>query len=282
MCLKKFPFLIFIFSVVLFSSMFMFAQTSFTEDFSSDPSLNGWSYSGINTGEVPTDPQLFVWNESQQRLDFTLNAGKSENSVFIKMLNGVVDQNDSFEFSFKFYLTSLTVDTNDWPFFQMAVGLRNTEIPAGRVWDRGGKSMFDPDDDRICIDIVEWNHIPNDPAFMFPTIVTKDEAYHNNYLTPGTALTTGVLYEITHIYQGGELTLSMTADGVLITTADVTTPVTIYVGSGDQFECNAFAVNNYFNRWDGNSTPDFVAEGWIDDIEFVYTPASADNWQVYE
>ncbi len=279
---KKFPFLTFVFIGVFSLSMVLSAQTSFTEDFSTDPALNGWSYSGINSGEVPTDPPLFVWNETEQRLDVTLDAGESENSVFIKMLGSIVDQSDSFEFSFKFYLTSLTVDTEDWAFFQMAVGLRNTEIPTGRVWDRGGKSMFDPMDDRICIDIVEWDHIPNDPAFMFPTIVTKDEAFHNNYLTPGTALTTGVLYEITHTYQNGELSLSMTADGVPITTSDVTTPVTIDVGSGDQFECNAFAVNNYFNRWDGNSTPDYVAEGWIDDIEFTCTPSSAEYWQVYK
>ena len=285
---KKLHTVVLIFFLFSFLSTFLFSQIiSFTEDFSTDPTLNGWSYSGVNPGQTPHNPPLFAWSSSEQRLNVNYNSS-FENSMFYKELGVDINECSIFKFSFKLFLTNIEAETDG--FCQFTFGLRNTTRD---YFDRFGKDFSNPSDPYSCFDIVEWGYIPNpqspgpysfDP-FIFPTICTSESDNFRNNWSPATItqLQMGVLYIITQTYEPAErkLYLEMTADGVPITTADVTTPVSLY--EGDIFYCNAIAVSNYYNRFDWNSTPDTIVQGYIDDISFEYYGlASSKNWNLFE
>jgi len=284
---NKFHTVVLILFFFLLLSTLLFSQlVSFTEDFSTDPALRGWSYSGINPGKSPHTPPLFVWNSTENRLDVTYNSNLA-NSMFFKPLDVAVDECSIFKFSFKLFLTNIQAETDG--FCQFTFGLRNTTRDD---FDRFGKDFFNPNDPYSCFDIVEWGYVPNpqspglfyfDP-FVFPTICTSESDNFRNNWSPATVtqLQTDVLYEITQTYEPAErkLYMEMTADGVPITNADVTTPVSLY--EGDVFYCNAIAVSNYYNRFDWNLTPDTIVHGYIDDISFEYYGlASAENWNLF-
>ncbi|NQU44055.1 hypothetical protein HQ520_12275 [bacterium] len=256
------------------------------EDFTANP---GWSYVGLRDYGLP-QKDLVSYDAAGERVEFTWDALRPSTALSYPTPQDVTDR-DSFTFEFDLELTDINVNGD---YFEISVGLHNA---GDHLFDRSGKDFYDAGDPTRCKNIADWTWVPSydwgygPDSYIAPTLCPdpgqEGDIFLNHFglVLTKTELQTGVLYHVRQAYDPAtrEMTLTMTADGQLVTTEDVTTSVE--VPDDNHFTLNRFGPVSYYNRF-AYVPGDWQVTGYIDNVRldiFKYPGmAAAGTWEMYD
>jgi hypothetical protein len=223
---------------------------TFKEDFSRDPTAQGWSIAG--------DSSLFKWNSTNQNLEAVWDSGRS-NSFFYRPLGASLSRRDDFAFSFDLVLEEIRIGVrSDKPFtFQIAIGLINSRAAFQPSFVRGTGAQSP--------DLVEFDYFPDSGfgATISPVVISSGSQFIPSFNFP-LEMTPGDRFRVTLTYRSKDQTLvtAMTRNGQPFgPIKDVNLPA-----SFTDFRVDALAVCNYSDAGAGGSV---LARGVVDD--FVLT-----------
>ena len=249
-------------TVILFSSLLIFSWTvhttlaisgGWTEDFTSNPTTRGWSYSGIN-------PPLMSWDSTAGSLQCVWDSVTSLSQYGRGIDFGFsLDQDHSFNLQFDVTFNYFSVGA--YSNYPLAIGLYNSTTFGNRQRN-----------------IVEWDYyLGTDSTYGGPnwtgfSVIDINGGYYNcipaYHDLSGYTLKTSALYHINQTYDGGSKTMSltMTENGIPFGSF----PAFSYCGM--EFTVDRFAVTNYYDdtpiSWGGQAT--FRAIGTVDNIQLTY------------
>jgi len=229
---------------------------TFTENFSTDPLLDGWQIFG--------DTNLFLWDSANQNLAVTWDSSQT-NSYFFHPLGTILAREDSFQLSFDLVLQDAVIGTNlNQPYtFEIAIGFLNLDNATRTNFFRGSgiNPTYGPDN------LVEFDFFPAFDIFQ-PTIsqvvVSTNNAwkYSNNLLD----LPTGELFHVAMNYDGATRTLTTVTTN---SGAQYGPKQTIVVPANFDFRLTAVAVSSYSDQ---HSDGSILAHGTVGNL--VVTVAS--------
>jgi len=227
---------------------------SFTEDFSGNPTTNGWQIFG--------DTNLFSWDSNNRNLQVTWDSSQT-NSYFHRPLGTVLTRDDdfslSFDLTFEDYASGVTLDK---PFAAPAtIGFFNYDQAASTNFFRGAgiNATYGPKN------LVEFNFFPSFGGFL-PTIDQVMVSTNNTWL-----YNQDNLLEM----EPGE-TFRVTLD-YLATTHTLTTVIsnngiqygqtqTIMVPGHFDFRLTSVSISSYSDERDVGS---ILAHGWVDNLSLT-------------
>ncbi len=230
---------------VSLSAMLRCSALDLREDFSGDPTTNGWKVFGA--------AQLFAWDPAAQNLQVTWDSSKT-NSCFAKPLGMTLTRYDDFTVSFDLVLSN--ADLNG---FEIAVGLLNLGNATNSTFLRG-TGADSPN-------LFEFDYFP--PTLLWDGSVTIMMCDYNGttfgnwssggYL--GTNLDFGSVYHVEMSHSGADQRIhtTMTCSG-----QDLAVPDSYLGGSFLDFHVDHFAVSSYSDYMGYGGS--ILASGAIDNI----------------
>jgi len=217
-----------------------------TENFSADPSQDGWQIFG--------DTNLFQWDSANQNLAVTWDSSQT-NSYFYKPLGRTFTKADNFCVVFDLNLA----DASATGYFQLAVGLCNFAEAASTNFSRA--NFASPD-------LFEFDYYPDGPDSYGPSIdATLIDSANNLYFAfdDTKPMLTNTTYRVVLIHRAGESAIS----GEVFTNGRPFTkfPVAENYGASD-FNLDTLAICNYTTLDDiyGDS---LLAHGTVDNLTFA-------------
>jgi hypothetical protein len=231
---------------------------TFTEDFSTPPSANGWQTVG--------HASLFDWDSTNQILRVTWDSAQT-NSYFHRPLGTILTSDDDFRLSFDLRLDDCAVGTTPGKSnsFEIAIGLLNLDEATRTNFFRGAgvNSSSGPNN------LVEFNFFPAWNEYL-PTIAQAIVSTNHQWLFNHENLfdlTPGETYHVTMHYLTATRTLTT---GLSNNGVQVGVTQTIPVPPGFDFRLTSLAISSY---QDGGQIPAFagsiLAHGAVDN--FVLT-----------
>lgn len=235
---------------------------TFTEDFSTDPAVNGWQRFG-NTS-------LFTWDSTNQNLRVTWDSSQT-NSYFHRPLGTILTRDD--DFSLRFDLTFDDYASGTTPGKPYAapvtVGFLNLDQATHTNFSRGAgaNATYGPKN------LVEFNFFPAFDMFL-PTIDQVIVSTNNAWLYNQDNLlemTPGETFRVTMNYLGAVRTLTTTIsnNGALYGQ-----PQVIIVPTSFDFRVATVSVSSYSDVRDIGSA---LAHGVVDNFVVVTPPPPAEN-----
>jgi hypothetical protein len=245
------------------------------EDFSTDPSSNGWGVFGTAS--------LFTWDVTNQDLQVTWDSSQA-NSFFYHPLGTVLGRDDDFSIAFDLRLSDIGpgLNTNKSFAFELAVGLLNF-ADATRTNFLRGTGIESPN-------LVEFDYFwdAGFGATIWPTFISTNSAFNYNGASDYTvlALTTGDWFHVLMAYTASNATMTtaMNRNGAAfgpINSVPLSTNFT-------DFRVDTFAVSSYSDT--GDDYDSVLAHGMVDNLLITIPPpaiaglsgafTSQNMWQV--
>ena len=219
------------------------------DDFSGNPSTNGWQIFG--------DGSLFAWNATNRNLEVTWDSSRP-NSYFYKPLGRTLTRADDFTLDFELRLRDIAIGTTPGkPYtFQIAIGLLNLEQATNATFLRG-TGADSPN-------LFEFDYFPDSGfgATISPTVISSNGEFATAFVIE--ELTTNDLFRVRMRMDesGQRVVFSLTRNGASFVAA----PVSIGPNFTD-FRVDALAVMSYS---DAGQVPEYagsiLAHGVIDNI----------------
>ncbi len=230
-----------------------------TEDFSSNPFLNGWKVSG--------DANLFQWSASNQNLRVTWDSAQP-NSYFYHPLDTVLARDNDFSLSFDLRLDDIGAgpDTNKLSSFPIAIGFINLDVATRTNFFRG-TGTDSPD-------LAEFAYFWDSGfgATSWPSLVDTNSDFNYNSSSDYAilALTPGDTYHIAMTYHAVSQTLvstitnQTTLSGVLLT-QPLSTNFT-------DFRLGSVSINSYSEAGqDPQYAGSVLAHGVVDNLVATFS-----------
>lgn len=224
--------------------------TVFTENFTNNPSLNGWRVFG--------DTNLFQWDSTNQNLAVTWDSSQT-NSYFYHPLGTTLDIADDFSVSFDVTLDQ--VEWNNYPV--LAIGLLNIGDATNNGFSRPAGTVPN---------IFEYDYYPDD-GYGAPDVaatladMTVSETADNDFyfLYDYLPMDLGATYRVTLSHAAFEkgLTATMSDSNGVYTTMPY-----VYAGPITDFRLDTLSITSY-----QDSDDPLLAQGTVDN--FVVTLPSA-------
>jgi len=229
---------------------------TFTEDFSTDPSANGWQVFG--------NASLFEWDSTNQNLRVTWDSAET-NSYFHQTLGTILTPQDDFVLRFDLTFEDYAVGvTPGKPYdFPAAIGFLNLVQATQTNFSRGTgvNAIYGPQN------LVEFDFFPEFDIFL-PTIaqviVSTNNAWlynHDNLLD----MPPGQLFQVAMTYNAASATLTTIVSN---NAAQYGQTQTILVPTNFSFRVATFSVSSYSDQ---NATGSILAHGVVDNI-VITTP----------
>ena len=179
------------------------------EDFSADPSQNGWTVFG--------ETNLYHWDSTNHQLIVTWDSTKP-NSYFYHSLGGYLTRYDDFTFEFDLRLADIASDVEPGKTgpLQIGIGFQNYSVATNSNYSRGYGMVSD---------IAECDYYPHgfydfgggvtydSPPSFVPSFVSDESAFSPTTLKPYYVLElpTNVVVHITMVYAASNQTATVTA-----------------------------------------------------------------------
>ena len=220
-----------------------------TENFSTDPSADGWKIFG-NTS-------LFHWNSTNQNLEVTWDSSQT-NSYFYLPLGNILTTNDDFSVGFDLQLTDVPVENG----FELAIGLLNFQSATSTNFFRG--SGYESPN------LAEFDYFPD---FFSPSLTAVDRAGTFNFFFDSVALDNGTVYriEFSHAASSAFLTGQILTNGVVYGTFP--TPF-VSTNFGD-YRLDIFSISSYSGVHGYGSS--ILAHGIVDNFTITLPPPPVQN-----
>jgi hypothetical protein len=237
--------------------------TAFLEDFSTDPSLNGWKIHG--------QPDLFRWEPG--RLEVTWDSSKP-NSYFYRPIGRTLSRTDDFSLWFDLRLQEIAIGTTPGkPYtFELAVGFLNLAQAIAPEFLRG-TGFNSPN-------LFEFDYFPDSGfgATVAPTIISSNHVFASSFNAP-LALNPGDLYRVRMRWDADdeELKVGMTRNG------EVFGPIqTVALPPNfTDFAVDHLAIMSYS---DAGQDPQFagsiLAHGTVDNLVLTVGRTSTLDWKL--
>jgi hypothetical protein len=238
---------------------------TFTENFATDPSQNGWQIFG--------DTNLFQWDSTNHDLAVTWDSSQP-NSYFYRPLSNILTGEDDFQFSFDLTINNLTAGVNPdkSDALEVGVGFLNFADATGTNFIRG----LNP------LNVSEFDYFPYfvDPDFgpINPSISQVMISTNGNYYGAFgyfITLTNGVSYNVQTSYSAGTgvlvATVTLTGQTNVLVTA-VTSPM---ITPGDDFRVDTFSISSYSDT--GDPYDSLYGQGTISNLTIVLPPPPVQN-----
>lgn len=227
------------------------------ENFSNDPSLDGWQTFG--------DTNLFQWDSTNKTLDVTWDSTQP-NSYFYHPLGTTLSSTNDFMLSFDFQLNDLAGGTQpDYPqTFQIAIGLLN--------FAEATNDNFVIGTGYNAPDIVEFDYFPAFDIYsssVTTPIISSENAFAYVGFTFPIALVTGAQYHAVMTYTAANQTLhtTLSSNGVPVGPIQDTT---LYDGFGD-FNVDILSINSYSQAGQDTSTYYYYSTNTVDGVDYITT-----------
>ncbi len=249
-----------VFSLVVFScalQMVLATAGGWTENFNSNPTIRGWSYSGVT-------PPLISWSSTADNLQCTWDSSTSL-SRYGRGVNFdfTLDQNHSFNLQFDVTFSYFSVfSAFDYTNYPITIGLYNSA-------STGNSKTNAP----YAPDIIEWEYYLGSPNYLGFLVNDVNADYSTcseySFIEPsGYTLQTSTTYHIILNYDGASqnMTFSMNANG---NSYFASTTLNL---CGVQFSVDQFAVTSWFDDNPvgfGGPAP-FRAIGTVDNVQLTY------------
>lgn len=245
-------------SLLVFSCALQMALAGgggWTENFSSNPTTRGWSYSGVT-------PPLMSWNSTAGNLQCTWNSNTSTSRYGRGAdLGFTLDQNHSFNLQFDMTFSYFSIGTTGYP-YPITIGLYNSAST--------GDSKDNPP---YAPDFIEWEYYLGNldsPSYMGISVNDANADYSTcsaySFLEPyGYTLQTSTTYHVSLNYDAGSqnMTFSMTANG-----NSYFSSTTLNL-CGVQYSVDQFAVTSWYDDGGSYASP-FIATGTVDNVQLSY------------
>jgi len=246
----------------LFAVCFAVHATVLSENFSSDPALDGWRISG-NTN-------LAQWDSTNHTLQFTWDSGQT-NTYFYHPLGTVLDRDDDFSVAFDLFLKDIGPGPDpDKSFsFDITIGLLNFS-DATRPGFLRGTGYSSPD---LC----EFDYFFDSGygATVWPLIVDTNSTFNYNssddYAV--SALDTNTWYHVLMNYTASNHTM-VTMVSSATTNFSITDPVAASIGD---FRLDTISVSS-FNDDQGYGSS-VLAHGAVANIALTLPPPAVTSFQ---
>jgi hypothetical protein len=232
-----------------------------TEDFSTDPSQNGWAAFG--------DTNLFQWDSTNQNLAVTWDSSQT-NSYFYLPLGTTLTMTDAFTVDFDIELHDI-----QWTeVFQIAVGLLNFTNATDPNFSRGGGTSPNIFEFDYYPDSGDSHHHPSVDASMTDATADITMDFPDFYFTyDNLALQTNVTYHVQLNHNAGDAFIT----GLILTNGQVFTTMPI-VGNNfgeviGPFALDTISVISYsgFGQ-DPNFFGTILAHGSVDNLTVTLPP----------
>jgi len=247
--------------------------TTFTENFSADPSLDGWQVFG--------DTNLFQWDSTNQNLDVTWDSSQS-NSYFYHPLSTIVTRDDDFSIAFDLQLNDIASGTEPGKTSPMEIGfgLFNLSIATDTNFLRsafgGAPSIAELDYFPPGVFVDGTNTFPILPT-LTPTFISTNSFDYapSAYIPYEVAFPTGELVHVSLVYTSSNQTFTATfqtngADCVTIPPVVLTDDF----AADDNFAVDTFSISSYGSA--GDPYDSVLAHGTVANI-VVTLPPPAQN-----
>jgi hypothetical protein len=238
--------------------------TTFTEDFSTDPTANGWQLFG-NTN-------LFQWDRTNQNLRVTWDSSQT-NSYFYRPLGTILTPEDDFQLSFDLTFEDYAggVLPGKPGAFEAALGFLNLDQAARTNFFRGaGATSMGP------LNLVEFTFFPAFGTFLATigqVIVGTNHNWgswlvnHDNLQN----MTPGQTFRVNMRYAAATRTLTTV---VTNSAAQYGPTQTIVVPPTFDFRVGTFSINSYSGAYSPDS---LLAHGTVDNLVIVTPPPPVGN-----
>ena len=226
----------------------VFGAAVITEDFSADPSQNGWQIFG--------DTNLFQWDSINQNLAVTWDSSQS-NSYFYHPLGTILARSDDFSVAFDLQLISIADDSP-----QLAVGLFNFNNATNAVFSRPAANT----PDLFEFDYYADNGIgqPALVATLTDTNVSSAKKKDFYFVYDNQPLAVDVVYHIVLTHTAGSPAIS----GEVFTNGQIYSSLPhVFAGPITDFRIDTVSINSYKNG--SGSTP---AHGVVDNLVVTLPP----------
>lgn len=222
--------------------------STFTENFTSDPSADGWQIFG--------NPNLFQWNSTNQVLDVTWDSTQP-NSFFYLPLGQTYTVADGFYLRFDLQLSDATNFNGG---MELAIGLLHCADATSTNFSRA---------DYVSPNLCEFDYFPQfiSEGTTYPDSVDLtiiDASGLDVYFAyANLTLNAGVTYRVELIHQPGAAIIAgtLSANGQIISTFPST-----FNGDNGDFQLDTLAVINYADDGYGDS---ILAHGTVGNLAFA-------------
>ena len=237
---------------------------TFTENFATDPALNGWKNFGATN--------LFHWNATNENLEVTWDSSQP-NSYFYHPLGTILATNDDFSLTFDLQLADIVTGTNANPAktgaFEIVIGLINFVNATNVDLQRGSGINSVHGARNTC----EFDYFP-DAGYnttISPTILSSNNQFATKFAFPLT-LDPGALFHVVMNFTAANKTLrtTMTRNG----TSFGTIPSVALGASFKDFRLDQVAVCSYS---DAGSLDATLAHGVVDNFSVTVPPPPMQN-----
>ncbi|HEX4341861.1 MAG TPA: hypothetical protein VH255_00625, partial [Verrucomicrobiae bacterium] len=253
--------------------------TTITENFSSDPTHDGWKIFG--------DPTLFNWNSTNNNLEVTWDS-THPNSYFYHPLDTILTRYDDFSIEFDLLLNDVVSGTEPGKTgpLQVTLGFQNFAVATNDNFMRG--VYFPLNDPQGAINLVEFNYFPfgfydfgggeifdAEPTTQ-PVLISTNGAFAPTTLIPFEfELPTNQLLHISMCYTASNQTIFVTVrtNGVLIfrTPDAVLTDVSNSLfQASDNFHLDTVSISSYSSE--GDDFDSLLAHGTVGNITVTTPP----------
>jgi hypothetical protein len=245
------------------------------EDFSTNPSDQGWSVFG--------DTNLFSWDAANEDLRVTWDSSQP-NSYFYHPLGTVLGRDDDFTVAFDLKLNDIGpgLNTNKTGAFELAIALVNFSEATNTDFLRGTGTNSP--------NLVEFDYF-RDAGFgatIWPTFISSNSVFNYNGSSDYTllGLTNSDLYHVVMAYTASNATLTttMTQNGAPFGPIN-SVPLS---SSFTDFRIDTFAICSYSDT--GDDYDSLLAHGILDNLVITTPPppltdvtggfAAGNTWQV--
>lgn len=236
-----------------------------TEDFSADPSQNGWQVYG--------DTNLFQWDSTNQNLAVTWDSSHT-NSYFHQPLGTILGRSDNFGVAFDLQLSDIAIGVNPGKTnaFELAVGFINlTNAADTNLW-RGAGINSTHGARNVC----EFDYFPDSGygATISPTILSSNNQFATSFTFPFT-LDPGALFHVAMNFTASNKTLHTTVTRNGQPLGPITD--TILGSTFKDFRLDQLAVCSYS---DVGSDGSLLAHGTVDNFVLSLPPPPVQNLTV--
>jgi hypothetical protein len=230
---------------------------TFSEDFSSDPSQNGWKAFG--------DTNLFHWDSVNHNLAVTWDSSQS-NSYFYHSLGTTLGKADAFSVDFDIQLSSLQWTKT----FQLAVGLLNISSATNAAFSRATGTSPDIFEFNYFPDSGDGSGDPNIAASMTDgtgDVTTSPDFY---FIYDTLPMNLGTTYHVTLAHGGGDgfITATVRTNGVIYSTMPLA-----FTGNIGEFQLDTVSISSYSGAGqDPQFAGSILAQGTVDNLVVTGPP----------
>jgi hypothetical protein len=249
------------FVLPVLTSMFVLSvvqATTITENFSTNPSLDGWKIFG--------DTNLFQWDSTNHDLTVTWDSSQT-NSYFYHSLGTILTRDDDFSLAFDLELNNAEASGYG---FELAIGFLNLAEATSTNFNRstGANSP----------DLVEFTYFPDTDYFsatVWPILVDTNSLFNYNTNTDYAiyAPTLGDWYHVVMTYTSSNQTMVTT-----MTNFEQTSGITVVdplATNFTDFRVDTISINSYQDDGLGDS---IFAQGSVDNFVVTLPPPSIQNF----